>query len=518
MNIVSSRTNQPQGTCVNALNVRPFDTLEGRARGGIRPGLSKYIANSVRFEGNSRIQDINFVTLIKNAAPNTSALWVRDTRSVAVSNGTIQEFSSTAINTANSTGNAALAANAPFILSATLYGEVFYTDGINYKRWYGSNNIAVDWTVSNTSSLPGSLGNTACRLIETWDGRIVMSGLRTDPNNWFMSAKGDPEDFDYAPANTTELQAVTGAVGVVGKMDDVINCMIPYSEDILIFGCDHSLWQMSGNPMGGGRIDNISQNIGTPFGRPWCRDPEGNVYFFSNRGNIYMMPPYGAKPLPLSDSISPLIDTVNLNTNFIRLEWDDEADGIMVWVTPFTAGTTKHWFFDSKTRGWFPYQYANTNYNPIAVKLFDGDLVGDRVVMLGGEDGYIRFANTSQAKDDGTVFPATVTLGPLKVGEKPQRLLITHISARTDINSVNTKYEILVGDTPEKAQRSEAAVFIGDGGFTAGLSDTHNPMEGGYFGYVKVGTNSATASWALESVNLDIELVATDTGRQRTSA
>jgi len=636
INVVSSRAGQPPGTCVNCLNVRAFDNLEDRARGGIRPGLSNYLANT--FAGAGRIQDLNYSTIIRDAPPNTASLYIRDVKAVAVSNGVIQQFNTAEIVPAQQTGTATLSANSSFIMSTELFGKIFYCDGLDYKVWVGSTgddevqslsansasggtftltvvlppgnagdtattaniaydaaaaaiqtsidtamaaktingvaysagditvaggpahttpttftydgtsatnknwgimtvdgalltgggpgtittttpgagNIAEDWTT--VSPLPGNPGstvaNTAGRLIESWDGRVVISGLRTDPHNYFMAAKGDPDDFDYAPANTTELQAVTGGVGVVGKIPDIINSMIPYSDDILIFGCDHSIYQMSGNPMSGGRIDNVSTRIGMPFGRPWCKDPEGNVYFFSSLGDVYRMPPYGAKPAKISDAVHPLLKTTDLNTHSVRMEWDDEAEGCKLWLTPFTEGSATHWFWESRTNAWFPDTYANTAYNPIAVMLYDGDQQNDRVVLQGSEDGKVRFMNTSAIKDNGNDFMSTVTLGPFFGGEgHVVRQVITGIQARTDPNGNATKYEILQGDTPELAQNAEAATFIGDGTFSAGFSLRDNPMAGGYFSYVKFGTATATKAWALEVLDLTFEAVTTDPGR-----
>ncbi len=34
---------QPKGTTPSAINVRPYDPVSGRARGGQRPGLSRHI-------------------------------------------------------------------------------------------------------------------------------------------------------------------------------------------------------------------------------------------------------------------------------------------------------------------------------------------------------------------------------------------------------------------------------------------------------------------------------------------
>jgi len=307
-------------------------------------------------------------------------------------------------------------------------------------------------------------------------------------------------------------------VGVVGDLEGTITCMIPYSDDILIIGCDHSLWQMQGNPMSGGRIDSISDNVGTPFGRPWCKDPDGNVFFFSNRGDVYRVPPFGAKPEIISQSVHPLLKDVDLNTTFCRMEWDDEAHGAMLWLTPLgDNGTATHYFWDSRTNGWFPYEYANTAYNPIAVKLFDGDQVDDRVVLIGGQDGKVRFSNTAKVTDSGTAFPATVTYGPFGAGkntvDRVQKSLLTGIAARTDVNSATVSYEVLYGDTAEASQRSENTVFVGDGTFAPGMGTTDNPMQGGYFLYIKAGTADANTAWAMEELNLTLESVLTDPGR-----
>lgn len=331
INVVVPRARQTPDTCVNCLNVRAFDTQEERIRGGLRPGLSKYVSSQI--DGSNRIQDINYAVTVLNAAPNTSSLFIRDVRAMAISNGTVAWFSSSTVNAANTSGNTTLNSSAPFIFSAQLFGSIYITDGFGYKIWVSANNTTTDWTPT-AGTLPGDPPNTSGRLIEMWRSRIVISGLRTDPHNWFMSKLGDPLDWDYAPATVTEIQAVTGGVGNVGKMPDVINCMIPYSDDLLVFGCDSSIWLMSGDPQAGGRLDLISDTIGMAFGRPWCKSPEGVLYFFSSRGEVYQMIPNGSPPQSLTeDTIDPLLKNTDLNTTFVRMAWNDEEDGFNLWLT-----------------------------------------------------------------------------------------------------------------------------------------------------------------------------------------
>ncbi len=114
--------------------------------------------------------------------------------------------------------------------------------------------------------------------------------------------------------------------------------MIPYSDDVLIFGCDHSIYQMSGDPMDSGAIDLISDTVGMAFGRPYCMDGQGNIYFFSNRGGVYTLAGGGGKPTPISlDLIGPEIDKINLNTTSVRMVWDEESFGFHLFLTPYVS-------------------------------------------------------------------------------------------------------------------------------------------------------------------------------------
>jgi len=336
LNVVSPQTLQPEGSTVDCKNVRVFDSLESRSRGGMRPGLSKYCGTALKSEA-FRVQDLNHATYVVDAAPDSTSINRRRVAAVGVSGGTVVKFDSSGINTASTSGNAVLSSSVPFMFSAELHGRLYYTDGISYKTWVGSNNTAIDWTPT-AGSLPGTPGSNAARLIETWRSRIVFSGLRTDPHNWFMSALGDPLDFDYTPDTPVETQAVEGGVGVVGKFGDVVNAMIPFNDDVLLFGCDHSIWQLNGDPELSGRIDLVSDQVGLAFGRPWCKDPFGNIYAYSTNGSVYRISAGEGSIVSLSDDrIAPRLTDVDLNTTIVRMAWDEAAKGFHLFF-----GTLNH--------------------------------------------------------------------------------------------------------------------------------------------------------------------------------
>ena len=52
-------SSQPEGTSPDCLNVRPYDVLADRLRGGQRPGTSKFIRTEVN--GTAAIQRLGFL-------------------------------------------------------------------------------------------------------------------------------------------------------------------------------------------------------------------------------------------------------------------------------------------------------------------------------------------------------------------------------------------------------------------------------------------------------------------------
>lgn len=520
INRVSPKNEQPELTCHDAQNVRPYDQLESRERGGSRAGLVKY---STSRQSANRVQDLNYVTTIANTLSATS-LSRRTIIPVMVTNGVIGKFNSTVVTNATVTGTSALgnATQSPFAHSAELFQRLYYCDGRAYKIYVGSNNTATDWTPT-AGSLPGDIANTiVCRLIEQWRGRIVLSGLATDPHNWFMSKLGDPLDWDYLPATETELDAVQGGAGFVGKVPDIINAIVPYNDDVLLFGCDHSIWMMSGDPQAGGRLDLVTDTVGMAFGRPYTQLPDGTLVFMSNSGSVYRMAPGGGKPQSITNSsIDPLIVNTNLNTNIVRMVYDEGSEGIHLFITPLAGNTnTTHWYYDIRNTGWFKVVFPDNLFNPVSMMAFDGDQSSDRVIMLGGDDGYIRYYSSSAFQDDGQNFTSYVTMGPIVADKGRYPTVLTDVQFVMDDTAGNTVFELGVGDTAEAALADFAATLTGEKdianatfNISAGKSINHNPRTRGYFQYFKIGTTTPTASWAIEYIQASYEIVRTSKGR-----
>lgn len=289
------------------------------------------------------------------------------------------------------------------------------------------------WTITvltaNTFSLTGSTGNGAytsggtctirrigsrCSLIAVWGGRIVLSGLGTDPQNIFMSAVGDPFDWDYSPEVQTVQQAVAGNItSGYGKNGDIVTALIPYTDDKLIIGGSHSIRMFLGNPAEGGINVSVTDITGIAYGAAWCQSPEGVIYFFGSRGGVYQMDPGGGVPNRLTaTTIDERLADINLDTSVVTLVWDDRAIAVRIYITPNDGSATTHYVWDVRNKAWWPFSYANNSHNPFAVHLLSGGTAAERRVMEFGQDGYVRVVDVDSKSDDGNAISSFVYLGP----------------------------------------------------------------------------------------------------------
>lgn len=505
----TSYENQPAGgrdslpTTASCLNVRGFDPRTGRARGGQRSGQSRYL--NAQITGAGRIQDIIHVTQ-RSGTPSATNQALRVTTALCVSAGRVARFDGTSFTTVTN-GASALSSTVPQIFSVVHFQKIYFVDGSSYKTYDPATDEITTWEATDEldqfdndgGEMPLDGVNRA-RLIEVWRGRIVLSGVKSDPHNWFMSAAGYPLDWNYLVTPTCPTQAVAGNTVDAGKCPDIVNAMIPFNDDRMFFGGDHSLWMLTGDPMETGRFDRISETIGIAFGRAWCISPEGLIYFFSTCGGVYRMAP-GSQPERISANIEERLADVNLDTHTVRLAWNDREQGVHVFISPLTTGSTTHYFFDARNSAWWPDSFANTSLNPTCVHVLDGDDPEDRVLLLGGQDGRIRLWDIEAAGDDDSNIASHVYLGPFGNRARLRGSYLREMQIALGATSDDVDFAIYAGDSAEEALASGTAKFSGE------LSAGHNKpirkrCRGGAI-YLKL-SNSSSGSWAFESCELEL--------------
>jgi hypothetical protein len=377
---------------------------------------------------------------------------------LGVSGGDIVVFTPSGVTTPTG-GSGALDSTARYVQSATLYKKAYWTDGRQYKQYNAVDNEVTEYKCLSAGAIP-----SRCALIEMWRGRIVLARSADEPHNWFMSKKDDPTNYDFFPATPTETDAVAGNNSAAGLCPDIINTLVPYSEDILIFGGDHSIWMLVGDPAAGGRLELVSDITGMAFGRPWCKDPNGVLYFVGSRGGMFRWLP-GAKPERISATkIERQLQDIDFASYYVRLVWNYQDDGIHIFQCPFEDGGTQvsHWFWeqgsDAFTKDLFGTSSV-TNIQPCSVMVVDGDDVDDRVLLIGGEDGQVRRwdpdARSDDTRTDGTTkiaIDSIVTIFPIQPDAESVTGMETEFYGLT-VNLADAgdgcRYELFSSDEPE---------------------------------------------------------------------
>lgn len=422
---------------------------------------------------------------------------------LVVHNGTIRRFTSNDTYHDITDGIDALRTGTA-IRSAEAYSRLFYVDGVNYKFYDPATNAILPW-IPTAGDLPDDSDNDGtadnskgARKIVRWGGRIVMFGTQDDPHNWFMSAVGDPFDWDYAPANQSESQAVAGNLAGAGLIGQVIRVAIPWDDRLLIWGCDGTIWRSVGNPAAGGVIENVSETIGISHDQAWCRDPSGYIYFFASTGGVYRMAPGGIPERISNDRIEKRLLDFDLSDINPIMEWNQRDQGVHLFMHSKTdTSAHRDFFWDKRNDAWWPDAMPGAMH-PTYSFTIDGDLQGDRRMLLGGQDGYIRYWNPNAKSDDGTAISSYVWLGP--VGASPGReIKIRSLGFLLGETSDACDYGVYVGDTPEGALLSSTPVF--NGSLVAGRNARINNRARGFAALIKLSNSTLDKAWAFEHVS-----------------
>lgn len=452
-----------------------------------------------RNESDPTIEVVHKLKLVSSTANSNAP---RATRFLAVSGGALKKFTDTTVTTISASP---FSASARFVSSATVFGERFYTDGVSDYQVYNAQKDTL------TKYQPTSAGQVQprARLIAPWKGALVFARFHDDPYNWLMTKRGDPYDVDLFPPVVTTEQAVLGNDSRTGPSPDIINTLIPYNDDLLVFGCDHSLQRMTGDPAAGGQFDLISDVTGVAFGNSWCKDDRGVVYFFGSTGGVFRWVP-GQIPEELTEqTISRRLRDVDLGTFTPRLIWNDYDDGVHVFITPFGAGGTQvqHWFWERRTGAWWEDEFAVAGVQPTAVCVIDADAADDRTLLLGCEDSFVRRWDRDAVKDDqdsmsaDVAIDSNVLIGPLAPKAPGYEMMYKRLTGVLANDQSGCRYRAYASD-----EADDENAFVRSGDFKPGRNNTKPARFRGSNGWIELFNAFPDERWAFETMTLEYEI------------
>lgn len=485
------------------LNVLPVDIGSRRSRGSMRHGIRRLITKPLVVGW--IVQHVDAMTSIGITPPGGNMQQSNSGRVVtlvAVSQGNV--YVANAGDTdwtpaTNSTGNTPPLNYTGIMQSTVLNQKLYLADGVNLCVYDPNTNTVSAWTAT-AGTIPSDSGGNVARLLCTWRGRVIHSGLLLDPQNYFASAVDVATDYNYSPVSTSATQAFSGNNAPQGLVGDVITSMCPYSDDRLIFFCDHETWMMTGDPFFGGSLFNISRTIGGAWGKCWAVDPKGTVYWMSNKMGVFYMDPTMAKPAWISQQIDQKLQDLDTGAHTFTLAWNDRYKGLDIFITsndaPNQADT--HFHYDLRTNSWWPFNFAQKNHSPLCACVFDGNLPDDRVTVIGSWDGFVRVLDPTATDDDGVPIQSSVVFGPILSVPGMDDMTIDDLKAIFSLSTDEVKISILVGPTAEEALAS-TPVYVDT--LQGGRNFVTAPRRAGHAIYVKV---DAVGDWASEVVSATI--------------
>ncbi len=463
---------------------------------------------------NASLTSFDDYTLTNVQAVGERAVY-RGTVLIAVAGGNIYTGDLTSVTLATG-GTAAL--------DATVQPQVAFFEGKAYFVDGTSDVQVLDIPTNTVSTFSPTAGTETAttlgeyRLAATWHGRIVFANSLQFPQNFVMSRVGTPTDFDYA--DTDAGAAFAGNLSTAGRIGEPIIALLPLSDDVIAFGGDHTMWAMRGDPAVGGSIDMVSEAIGVVGPNAWTKAPDGTVYFVGP-GAFFRMPGNAGPPVDISSIKYPqFFAELNRATNYISCAWDRDKHGCYIFVNPVTGALGTSLWYDARTEGFFPLEYP-TSHGPITALVYDGDGADDRVVILGGTDGYLRLTDDTALTDDGTAISSFVFIGPFQVGKglmtdgiingldltlgEPQEGIATSF--------MNVDVAVYVArDAYNVTQGTPRNVFSRTYTGLPGRVTSLRPRLRGAWGMIKLSNTIISTTWSFETITYTADVL---TGKTR---
>ena len=348
------------------------------------------------------------------------------------------------------------------------------------------------------STLTATAGSvpTNCPLIARWHGRLVLASTHL----WYMCALNDPTNWQYGrPTATT---AVASQNSEAGNLGEPIRALCPASDDLLLFGCENSVWALHGDPAWHGRLQQLSENVGVLDKFAWCFGPASEMYFLSKDG-LYVVPPGGnSRPEPLSREKIPdellSIDTAEYEVN---LGWCQAEHGVYITVTSYERGSG-YFFFYAPESGTFWQDEFSLDHQPF--RLFDYKPIYGKYAALifGCRDGYLRKIDLNTSTDDGTAIDSYIDIGPIIIAGDGNDGLVRDLDGYLAYDSGDVTWSIYVDETAEGVFGKSA--FTSGTWSGGGLQYREHPRARGQAMLLRLGS-SGYQGWSIEKVVAIVE-------------
>lgn len=381
-------------------------------------------------------------------------------------------------------------------------------------HWY-------NWTVFGNDTTNYGTMPTSISIVNLYRGRLVYNDDYR-PHAWYMTAVENPWKIKYDYDTDGDLSAVTYTNTMLGEVGDIITAIIPYKDDLLIWGCANSVWILVGDPMGSGQNARITDKTGIWGSKAWCIDDKSNLYFLGDDG-IYKMPisESYSPPQNISKLVLPnLIADLDLDKSLHRVTFgfDPIKYGIHICKTALTDGTNTNYWYDLMTGGFYPETYP-TSCGVFSSYYYPATDDTYKKYLVGCTDGYIREFDNSTENDTTTSSTSAIDsyctiVGKLSQDEDTEGKMIW-INAITSggasggdfSDSDSVEYSLYAANDAETALEDikDGATAFASGTWDGAGKQTKNRvrMRGAWYG-LKIGNDDASETWSVNTLYCNI--------------
>lgn len=291
--------------------------------------------------------------------------------------------------------------------------------------------IVVGYTVDDMGT-PGDPGDDVttykgsvplgCKVIARHLGRIYFAGDPVAPQAWYACRISDHTDWDYGVSGDDQA-AVAGATAEVGVVGAAIVDLCPWHRDKMMFACRSQLWLLSGDPRGGGTIDQVSLTIGLAAQGAWCTGPNNELIFLSRDG-IYATRSdcLSCEPQMVSRKALPteLMDIGEVEAD-VSLKYDVRDRCVHIFLTYHNQRDgVLHWCMDFDTGSLWPVEIPKT-MEPTSIHYLTSIDPEDDAALFAGRDGRVRRYRDCAETDEGTAIDSYFMIGPIRTSEEQGR-------------------------------------------------------------------------------------------------
>tara|TARA_X000000950_G_C13901850_1_gene655210 strand:- start:60 stop:2396 length:2337 start_codon:yes stop_codon:yes gene_type:complete len=251
------------------------------------------------------------------------------------------------------------------IPTAEPHDYVYATDGDKYVKIDMSSEVPeVSQWIGPYSTVKGvKFGNTNfASLIAKFNSRLALSGVKSNPTNFFLSAINDPYDWIPSSGSTVSVDALAGSSGTkFGEIGDNIKALIPVGSSGLLFGCQNSMSILTNDPVfSDAQIRQVSRSVGCLGPRAFTKVGEMGVLIASSQG-VFGIDPNTFDIERGSRLTRDKLDRLFAQTDFedtnVVMGYDDSRSLAFLCITRTDDSTASRIYaYNLDTGGWWPWR------------------------------------------------------------------------------------------------------------------------------------------------------------------